>query len=205
MRKINLRKINLAENSGPSDNDKKGYMSMPRRELNRPEQIENWLTTMGSVLMEEGEMILIGSGALLWHAFQLGVNTHLPENSMDADPITESDCVAEICYDQMIQSEFEQKEGWHVNLMPKTALREFPNDWETRASQKRYGKLMVTVPSIEDIMIPKRRRGEARDWKHDTYATELTNSLQKPHPVEKSPTQSAREHPTNHTNDPADP
>jgi len=146
---------------------------MPKRELNRPDQIENWLTTMGSLLMEEGEMILIGSGALLWHAFQLGVKRPLPENSMDADPITESEGVAEICYDQMIGSEFESQEGWHVNLMPKMALNEFPVDWETRASRKQYGKLTVTVPGVEDIMIPKRKRGEPRDRKHDDYAAYL--------------------------------
>ena len=172
---------------------------MPKRELNRPDQIENWLQIMGSVITEEGEMTLIGSGALLWHAFQLGIDAHLPENSMDADPITDSDCVAEICYDQQIGSEFESNEGWHVNLMPKSVLQEIPKDWETRASRKKYGKLTLTVPSIEDIMIPKRKRGEARDWKHDTYAATLTNaSRQKP--AKKSTNQSTHNEPNDPTN-----
>jgi len=35
-------------------------------------------------------MVLIGSDALLWHAFQRGLSEPLPENSMDVDPITDS-------------------------------------------------------------------------------------------------------------------
>jgi len=56
-------------------------------------------------------MILIGSGALLWHAFQGGIGEPLPENSMDVDPITDSDEVARLCYEALIGSEFEQ-EAW---------------------------------------------------------------------------------------------
>ena len=58
-------------------------------------------------------MILIGSGALLWHAFQRGLTEPLPDNSMDVDPITDSDEVVRLCYEALIGSEFEQKHGWH--------------------------------------------------------------------------------------------
>ena len=128
---------------------------------------------MGDSLNKDGDLTLIGSGALLWHAFQQGVAKPLPENSMDADPITDSEDVAQICYDQQIGSEFEMKEGWHVNLMPKSVLKEFPGDWPERATRKKYGRLTVTVPSVEDLMIPKRKRGEPRDKRHDDYAASL--------------------------------
>lgn len=170
---------------------------MPKRELNQPDQIERWLTEMGNTLKEEGELTLIGSGALLWHAFQQGVARPLPENSMDADPITDSQGVAEICYDQQIGSEFELKEGWHVNLMPKSVLREFPEDWEKRATQKKYGMLTVTVPSVEDLMIPKRKRGEPRDKKHEEYAISLQQTTI-PKKVKSSPTK--HEHPDTPSN-----
>ena len=88
---------------------------MPRRELKDPNQVENWLIELSQQLTQSAEMILIGSGALLWHAFQKGIAEPLPENSMDVDPITESDEVARLCYDALIGSEFEQKHGWHVN------------------------------------------------------------------------------------------
>ena len=42
-------------------------------------------------------MILIGSGALLWQASQRGITEPLPENSMDVDPITDSDEIARLC------------------------------------------------------------------------------------------------------------
>ena len=115
-------------------------------------------------------MILIGSGALLWHAFQRGITEPLPENSMDVDPITDSDELARLCYDALIGSEFEQKHGWHVNLMPDSVLREFPADWENRSSRKQYGLLEVVVPSPTDILIPKRKRNEPRDRAHELWA-----------------------------------
>jgi hypothetical protein len=59
---------------------------MPRRELKHPAQIEAWLVDWGQRLRAPGEMILIGSGALLWQAAQRGIETPLPENSMDVDP-----------------------------------------------------------------------------------------------------------------------
>lgn len=151
----------------------KCFRDMPRRGLNHPDQIERWLTEMGDTLKADGELTLIGSGALLWHAFQQGLTQPLPENSMDADPITESEEVAEMCYDRLIGSEFEMKEGWHVNLMPKSVLKEFPEDWEKRSTTKKYRRLTVTVPSVADLMIPKRKRGEPRDKKHEEYASAL--------------------------------
>src|SRR5712664_3375235 len=117
---------------------------MPRRELQHPHQVEVWLKDLGRQLTEPGEMILIGSGALLWHAFQRGITEPLPENSMDVDPITDSDAIARLCYEAMIGSEFEQQHGWHVNLMPALVLEELPSDWKSRVASKTYGTLTVT-------------------------------------------------------------
>jgi len=105
-------------------------------------------------------LTLIGSGALLWHAAQRGIVEPLPENSMDVDPITDSEEIARLCYEALIGSEFEQKHGWHVNLMPELVLREFALDWEQRASKKTYGLLAVLVPAPADILIPKLKRNE---------------------------------------------
>ena len=63
---------------------------------------------------------------MLWHAAQRGITEPLPENSMDVDPITDSEEVARLCYEAVIGSEFERRHGWHVNLMPDLVLREFP-------------------------------------------------------------------------------
>jgi len=59
---------------------------MPRRELKAPSQVEDWVREISQQLSEKGSMTLIGSGGLLWHAFQKGVSEPLPENSMDVDP-----------------------------------------------------------------------------------------------------------------------
>ncbi len=139
---------------------------MPRRELKYPIQVEEWLVELGKQLTQPGEMILIGSGALLWHAAQRGISEALSENSMDVDPITSSDEIARLCYDALIGSAFEQQHGWHVNLMPDSVLREFPSDWNLRASKKKYGFLEVVVPSPQDILIPKQKRNEPRDRIH---------------------------------------
>jgi hypothetical protein len=125
---------------------------------------------MSSMLTQPGQLILIGSGGLLWHAAQRGVTEGLPENSMDVDPVTDSDEIAERCYDAMIGSDFEQRHGWHINLMPTTVLREFPADWDTRAARKSYGFLTVLVPSAADLLIPKRKRNEPRDRAHIAWA-----------------------------------
>src|SRR5436190_14634275 len=116
---------------------------MPRRELRHAQQVEDWLVELSKQLTKPAEMILIGSGALLWHAFQRGIAEPLSENSMDVDPITDSDEVARLCYEALIGSEFERKHGWHVNLMPGLVLREFAPDWETRSTTKQYGLLEV--------------------------------------------------------------
>lgn len=64
---------------------------MPRRELKHLSQIESWLVDWGRRVKSPGEMVLIGSGALLWHAAQRDISTPLPENSMDVDPVTTSE------------------------------------------------------------------------------------------------------------------
>lgn len=145
-------------------------MAMPRRELKHPHQVDDWLVELSHQLTQPARMILIGSGALLWHAFQRGITEPLSENSMDVDPITDSDEVARLCYDALIGSEFEQKHGWHVNLMPEQVLREFPADWESRAVRKQYGNLLVVVPTVADLLVPKRKRNEPRDRAHAAWA-----------------------------------
>jgi hypothetical protein len=92
---------------------------MPRRELKHPSKFEAWLEEWGTLLAEPGSLILIGSGGLLWHAAQRGLDIPLPENSMDVDPVTQSDAIALLGYEAMIGSEFERRHGWHVNLMPR--------------------------------------------------------------------------------------
>jgi hypothetical protein len=146
---------------------------MPRRELRYPHQVVQWLDEWGGKLSEEGELILIGSAGLLWHAARLCHDDPLPENSMDVDPVTDSDAVAELAYDAMIGSEFEASHGWHVNLMPRMALREMPDGWLARAEIKHYGMLKVVVPSAKDLLAPKLARGEPRDLQHEAYATAM--------------------------------
>src|SRR5438034_4681855 len=104
---------------------------MPRRELKHPRQVEDWLIELSQQLQAPGDMILIGSGALLWHAFQRGITEPLPENSMDVDPITDSEEVARLCYEALIGSEFEQKHGWHINLMPDAVFRDSEQNWRS--------------------------------------------------------------------------
>jgi len=143
---------------------------MPRRELRDPKQVDDWLAELGAQLTVPGSLILIGSGGLLWHAAQRGIATPLPENSMDVDPVTNSEEVAERCYDAMIGSEFEQRHGWHVNLMPDAVLRELPPGWESRAATRTYAALTVTVPAPDDLLAPKLRRNEPRDRAHRAWA-----------------------------------
>jgi len=47
-----------------------------------------------------------------WHAWQQGLDLPLPENSMDVDPITDSEEIALLGYDALIGSEFEKQRGW---------------------------------------------------------------------------------------------
>jgi hypothetical protein len=143
---------------------------MPRRELKYPHQVEDWLVELGRQVTQPGQMILIGSGGLLWHAARRGIRDPLPENSMDVDPITDSEEVAGLCYQAIIGSDFEQTHGWHVNLMPESVLREFPSDWKDRANAGAYGPLRVLVPAPSDLLVPKVRRGEPRDHAHAAWA-----------------------------------
>jgi hypothetical protein len=145
---------------------------MPRRELSRPQQVTEWLHEWGQQLKEPATMTLIGSAALLWHAAQKGITTSLPENSMDADPVTDSDVLAWLCYDAIIGSEFEQTHGWHINLMPESVLKELPEGWRDRASVAHDGNLTVTVPQPADLLAPKLRRNEPRDRQHAAWAHE---------------------------------
>jgi hypothetical protein len=148
---------------------------VPRRELKYPVQVEHWLLDWGQKLKTPGKMILIGSAGLLWHAAQRGIEQPLPENSMDADPITRDDEVAELCYEAHIGSPFERQNGWHINLMPMGALDGLPSHWQQRVSHKAYGLLSVEVPAPADILVPKLKRGEARDLAHHQWA--LYNGL----------------------------
>ncbi|MFM8658023.1 MAG: hypothetical protein ACKOD5_12970 [Chthoniobacterales bacterium] len=92
---------------------------------------------------------------------------------MDVDPVTQSDAVALLGYEAMIGSEFEKDHGWHVNLMPEAVLKEMDEGWESRASRKSYGLLEVVVPSIDDLLTPKLKRGEPRDKIHAEWARQL--------------------------------
>src|ERR1041385_3583326 len=143
---------------------------MPRRELRLPSQVEDWVQELSRQLKLPGRMTLIGSGALRWHAAQRGIVEPLSENSMDVDPITDSDEVARLSYEAVIGSEFERTHGWHVNLMPESALREFAANWLGRATKKTYGHLELIVPAPGDLLAPKLKRGEPRDHAHAAWA-----------------------------------
>ncbi len=146
---------------------------MPRRELKFPHQVEDWLHELSAQLTGPAALTLIGSGGLLWHAAQRGIDTPLTEQSMDVDPITDSDEIAHVCYASVIGSDFERSHGWHVNLMPELALRELPGDWRIRAAIRIYGTLTVTVPSSADLLVPKLRRNEPRDRQHKAWAESI--------------------------------
>jgi hypothetical protein len=146
---------------------------MPRRELKSGRQVVEWLDALSRRLQRPGQLILIGSAALLWHAEQRGIATELPEASMDVDALTDSDEIADACYDCLIGSEFERSHGWHVNLMPNAVLRELPSDWRTRAASAPVGLLTVVVPQPADLLEPKLRRGEPRDQRHYDWAARI--------------------------------
>lgn len=146
---------------------------MPRRELKSGKQVADWLAEIGSQLKSSGNMTLIGSAALLWHAHDRGLTTELTEASMDADPVTDSEEVAILCYEALIGSEFERTHGWHVNLMPESVLRELPAGWEQRAIQRRIGKLNLLVPAPADLLAPKLKRNEPRDRAHAAWAKRI--------------------------------
>jgi len=54
--------------------------------------------------------------------------------------------------------------------MPSSVLREFPEDWKDRATQKEYGLLQLVVPAPDDLLIPKLKRNEPRDRAHANWA-----------------------------------
>jgi hypothetical protein len=110
------------------------------------------------------------SAALLWHAHFRGINSELPEASMDVDPVTDSDEIALRCYEALIGSEFERVHGWHVNLMPETVLLELPDGWQQRATHQKKNKLTLVVPAPADLLAPKLKRNEPRDRAHAEWA-----------------------------------
>ena len=143
---------------------------MPRRELKYPHQVTEWLEEWGRKLSEPASMTLIGSAGLLWHTARIGRDDPLPENSMDADPVTDSEAVAELAYEALIGSEFENRHGWHVNLMPRMALDLLPSGWKERTFRASYDCLTVVVPSAADLLAPKLARNEPRDRRHAEFA-----------------------------------
>ena len=136
-------------------------------------QVADWLDELGAQLKAPGNLTLIGSAALLWHAHERGVTTELPEASMDADPVTDSDEVASHCYEALIGSEFERTHGWHINLMPDSVLDGLPAGWQQRATRKQIGKLNLVVPSAADLIAPKLKRNEPRDRAHAEWARHI--------------------------------
>ena len=146
---------------------------MPRRELKNGKQVADWLAELGAQLKAPGNLTLIGSAALLWHAHERGVTTELPEASMDADPVTDSDEVASHCYEALIGSEFERTHGWHINLMPDSVLDGLPAGWQQRATRKQISKLNLIVPSAADLIAPKLKRNEPRDRAHAEWARHI--------------------------------
>lgn len=118
-------------------------------------------------------MTLIGSAGLLWQVARIGRDDPLPENSMDVDPVTDSEAIAELAYEALIGSEFERVHGWHVNLMPRMVLDELPTGWEDRSFQAVYARLTVVVPAAADLLAPKLRRNEPRDQQHADYARRM--------------------------------
>jgi hypothetical protein len=150
-----------------------GAKQMPRRELKNGKQVADWLNDLGASLKASGEMTLIGSAALLWHAFARGLSVELPESSMDVATVTENEEVARHCYEGLIGSEFERTHGWHINLMPQSVLRELPSGWERRAVTREIGRLRLTVPTPPDLLAPKLRRNEPRDRAQAEWARRI--------------------------------
>ncbi len=143
---------------------------MPSRELRSGKQVADWLAELGASLKSPGNMTLIGSAGLLWHAQDRGITAELTEASMDVDPVTDSDEVAMLCYEALIGSEFERIHGWHVNLMPESVLRELPPGWEQRSTRRQVGRLRLIVPAPIDLLAPKLKRNEPRDRAHAAWA-----------------------------------
>jgi hypothetical protein len=146
---------------------------MPRCELKSGKQVADWLAEVGSQLKDPGNMTLIGSAALLWHAQDRGLSAELPEASMDVDSVTDSEEVAMQFYEALIGSEFERTHGWHVNMMPESVLQDLPAGWKERATQKQIEKLNLMVPAPADLLAPKLKRNEPRDRAHADWARRI--------------------------------
>jgi hypothetical protein len=146
---------------------------MPRRELKHPHQVVEWLREWGRQLREPAAMTLIDSAGLLWHIARIGRDDPLPENSMDADPVTESEAIAEFAYDALIGSDFEHRHGWHINLMPRMVLDALPAGWKDRALGETYGQLRLVMPAPADLLAPKLARNEPRDQQHAALARKV--------------------------------
>lgn len=143
---------------------------MPRRELKSGKQVSDWLASLAAKLKSPGNLTLIASAALLWHAYDRGLNAELREASMDVDPVTDSDEIAAHCYEAQIGSEFEQTHGWHVNLMPETVFKDWPAGWEERATVRLIGRLRLRIPAATDLLASKLHRNEPRDRAHAEWA-----------------------------------
>ena len=155
-----------------------------RKELDHPAQIREWLEGWSSLITEPAMMVLIGSGAILLHAHLRGSNEPLHSKSHDVDSVTDSEKVAELCYEAIVGSDFEFKHGWHVNIMPNQVLDTLPAGWESRAQKVAFGNLCVVLPSMNDLLKPKLARGEPRDFEHARYALGL-NLCEDPAAIER--------------------
>ncbi len=93
-----------------------------KRELRSSSQIKHWLEVWGSELHEPAQLVLIGSGALLLHAAIRSHEVPLRSSSSDVDFTSGSDLVLERGYDSGVGSAFEGEHGWHINVMPNSAL-----------------------------------------------------------------------------------
>jgi hypothetical protein len=59
---------------------------LPRCELKCGKQVADWLAEIGLQLKSPGNMTLIGSAALLWHAQDRGLTAELPEAAWTLTP-----------------------------------------------------------------------------------------------------------------------
>jgi len=57
--------------------------------------------------------------------------------------------------------------------MPDAVLNEFPPDWQRHAVLRQIGLLKLTVPSPNDLLAPKLKRGDPRDIKHAEWAKQI--------------------------------
>jgi len=90
---------------------------MPRRELKYPHQVEEWLMEMGRQVTQPGQMILIGSGGLLWHAAQRGIEEPLPETQHGCGPDSPTQMKSRaFAIKRLLGVNSSKLMGWHVKL-----------------------------------------------------------------------------------------